>query len=118
MKEEIKQLKQKAIEERWTSFLEWINNLSPWNFWVDYNDKSKGLKPHIIDKLSELEQAVKKEVIESLIELLRGVKWSIKEEWISTGLDFLDERVSNYKDHNEEIDDLIYRLQSQLKELN
>ena len=38
----------------WISFLNWVNDLSPWNFWKDHNDKSQGLKPHIIDRLNEL----------------------------------------------------------------
>ena len=38
----------------WIKFVEWINYLSPWNLWIDHNDKSKGIKPHILDKLQEL----------------------------------------------------------------
>jgi hypothetical protein len=45
-------------KKEWIKFLEWINYLSPWNFWQFHSDKRRGLKPYIMDKLNEL---IKKE---------------------------------------------------------
>jgi len=41
-------------KREWIRFLEWINYLSPWNFWKYHNDKRRGIKPHIEQKLKEL----------------------------------------------------------------
>ena len=43
-----------TTEGEWERFLDYINGLSLWNLWFDFNNKQLGFKPHIVEKLDEL----------------------------------------------------------------